>query len=259
MQLINTIRSFEINSVIVEWDIRSAGINIIQEYKLLPEDKIKALLKLPKKKMNIAVGEIGRKDKDFAKELENKFNEVTHLFINENSLDIDYDIVSVKRDAIFVINKEIVNSRFGEYIEFIPKNRYSRYLYLKPYEFYVTPEGTIDIKGISSDKELRENFINKHKDGILNLILELIYVAEGSNLDREKINDFLASFVSMYKNKELDYAYYREFTLDSKFRCNMFGNTVLMDEVNDYYLAKTDISYNYINIILPLIRLTCLR
>ena len=76
INLINSSRPFEINSMIVEWDIKRAGINLIKENKLLSEDKIKELEKMPKKDADILIGKMQIKDKEFSKNLELSFTNI---------------------------------------------------------------------------------------------------------------------------------------------------------------------------------------
>lgn len=257
MVYLNTNRAFEINSEIIEWDIHSAGISIIQEYQLLSNDKINKLKKLPKDRMNISIGKIGQEDKDFSRILEEKFNEVIKIFLTNNDLDIEYDILSIKRDAAFTINREVKHPTIGEFITFVPKNTYHAYLYIKPYEFLLKRDGSLDVKGLVGDREVRQNILSLHENGIINFINELINLCEGTNLDSKKINTFCAEFIRYYKNKELDFDYYREFTLESAFRYNLNGNEMMMKYIDSNILNNIDISYNYINLILPIINLVC--
>jgi len=257
MQYLNSSRLFEINSDIIEWDIKSAGMSIIQEYKMISQTKINKLLKLPKDTMNISVGLIGQKDKVFARDLEENFNTVIKLFMEQNNLDIDYDVISVKRDAVFTINREIKKDSIGEFITFIPKNRYHAYIYIKPFEFYLKRNKFPDIKGLSGDKETRNYLLSLHENGILNLIQELVQICETTNMDARKINNFCAEFVAMYKKRELDFDYYREFGTESKFKYVAFNNVMMMDNINASVLRSIDITHNYQKIILPLINLVC--
>lgn len=244
----NTGRPLIINSEIIEWDIKSANTSVIRSYGLLPDKKIEKIEKLDKHDRVVAIGNIMRKDKDFSKSLEDKFNEVIKIFMHDNSLDKDIDIISIKRDALFVVNKDIRNKNIGEFILFMKKNTYHSFLYIKPYEFYISDD-KIDVKGISDD------LLPLHKDGILQLISDIIEICGSSNMDKLQINRYLIDFVNAYKNRELPFEYYREFNNQSKYKCNLFGNEVLLDEIDEIYINQIDITFNYLNIVLPLIRI----
>lgn len=262
INIINSARPFEINSNIVEWDMRRAGIHIIKELELLPKKEIEYFESLPKKESDVAIGKRQIGDKEFSKRLEQGFTDMMNQFLSQNDLDIDFDVISIKKDACFVINRDIKNPRIGNWIEFVPKNKYHAYVNLKPflkkgkgYEFYFSRLDGVDVKGLSSDNDLRKKLISLHEDGILNFLEATIDLAEKTGLDPRQMNQFLHSFVEMYKKKELDYDYYREFSIESKFRYNFLGNEMMTNRIDESMLEKIRIDFNYIHIIMPLINL----
>lgn len=251
MFYLNKNRNFIINSEIVEWDIRAANLSLIKTYQLLPENIIDKIEPMKKADREIAVGLEMRKDKEFSKSLEKHFNIIIDEFLKVNNLDKDYDVISIKRDAAFVINRKINQSKFGDFIDFIPKHKYHAYIYLKPYEIYFEDNDNIEIKGLNND------VLSIHKDGMISLISDIIEIAETTNMNAKKLNHYLSEFVDAYKNRQLEYAMYREFTNESKFRYNMMGNIMMLDDIDETVLNRIDISYNYLNFILPLIQLIC--
>lgn len=262
INFINEARPFEVNSSIVEWDIRRAGIHIIKEFDLLPQKEVKYFESLPKKESDVAIGKRQIGDRDFSKRFEQGFTDAMHMFLEANKLDIDIDTISIKKDACFVINKAIKVTTIGNYIEFVPKNKYHAYVCLKPFlkkgnglEFYFKREGNVDIKGLTGNLDLRKKILDLHADGMLNFLETTINLAEVSGLDPKKMNQFLHSFVEMYKRKELDYDYYREFNIESKFRYHFLGNEMMTHMIDEPMLEKIKIDYNYIHIIMPLINL----
>ena len=254
---LNISRSFEINSNIVEWDMKRAGLSIIKEFNLLHPDTIKELEKLSKSDCDIKIGKMQITDKEFSKALEQKFTDAMKEFMDNNGIDDTFDVTSIKKDACFIINKKVTCDRIGNYIKFVPKNTYHAYVYLKPYEIYFKRDGDIDIKGMSSDRIIRNNIIELHKDGILNFIEYVIHLAETSNMDMMKISKFLHDFVEMYKKKELDFDYYREFNIESRFRYQFLGSEAMADYIDESMLEKVNIEYNYKTIVLPMINLLC--
>ena len=56
INLINPTRPYEINSKIVEWDIKRAGLNLIKENHLLSDSVISELEKMPKQDADIIIG-----------------------------------------------------------------------------------------------------------------------------------------------------------------------------------------------------------
>ena len=257
INLINECRSFEVNSSIVEWDMKRAGLNLTKEFGLLPDSKILELEKLPKKDCDIAIGKTQLRDPVFSKNLELKFTEAMNMFLEANDIDKDYDCTSIKKDACFVINKEIKYDSFGNFIRFIPKNEYHAYVYIKPLEFYFKRDGLIDLKGLSGDRKTRNQFLDIHKDGMINFLFYIINLAETTNMDKKKMHQMLHQFVLLYKKKELDFDYYREFNLESRFRYQFLDGEIMADNIDSVMLEKVNIEYNYIHLILPLINLIC--
>lgn len=254
---INSFRLFEVSSDIVEWDIRRAGLNLIKENSLLSDKKIGELSQLEKEECDKTIGKLQIKDKEFSKNLEQAFTDIMNLFIKENDLDAEYDVLAIKKDACFVINKKISKCTFGDHIRFVPKNKYHAYLYLKPFEFYFRRDGSIDLKGLCRDKKERSRIMKLHEDGILNLIQNVICVAEATQMNQAKINQLLHSFVDMYKKRELDFDYYREFTIQSEFRYQFMGAEIMAQNIDEAMFEKVNIEWNYKNIILPLINILC--
>lgn len=252
MFYLNKDRSFIVNSEIIEWDIKSANLSIIKEYNLLSDNKIAKIEKMNKQDRVVFVGKEMAKDKDFSKILEESFNLIIKEFIKLNNLDEEYDVLSIKRDAVFIINKNPLITQLGKYINFIPKNTYTSFIYIKPYEFYFT-NNDIEIKGLS--KNFEDEIKPLHQDGILAFLRDIIDIAANTNMNFRKMNMYLSEFVKAYKKKELPFNYYREFNASSKFKYIMYDNEMLMENIDDTILNNIDIQYNYINIILPLIQL----
>lgn len=246
-------RTLEVSSSIIEWDMKRAGLSLIREYKLLPVDTILKLEGMEKRLADETVGKMQISNRDLSVGLEKAFTEVINKFLEVNELDIATDIISIKKDAVFVINKNIKVDTFGEYIRFVNKNKYKRYLYLKPLEFYITSDWDVDIKGLTSDAKVRNEILQAHENGIMNLIKSFLDYAEKEGMRKDKLYKFLHDFVVMYKNRELDYDYYREFSITNKYRYQFLGAETLADNIDDSMLEKVNIEYNYKTIIMPLI------
>lgn len=239
MQKTNKDYPFIKNSQIIEWDIKSANTSLMRYYNLQPDNVIDKFIGMSKSEREVAVGKLMRKDKEFAKRLEESFNEIIDEFFKANQLDWD-DIVSVKKDAVFVKNHYVPNTDFGP-VRFIPKNTYKHVLLLPKYEIYLASDH-IDVKG------LPDSVLELHQDGMLYFIKELF-----STTSYFETEEYFAEFVRAYKLKELEFDYYREFNSDSMFRIGgeypMLTEAMIEDDIE--YL---DISYNYINVVIPTIQ-----
>ena len=236
-------RGVAYNSSIIEYDIRHANINVSKYYNLYNDIKyLDTLDALPKKEREVKFGLLLRKNKEFSKNLEIGFNNIVKEFLSVNNLDIDLDVLSVKKDAVFVINHKVNTTTFGP-VEFVQKNKYHAYLNLNRIEFYIGDK--TDVKGIGDGYKL-------HKEGIVLLIEELFdHIEKGRNP-----NEFLSEVAELYKKRQLNLEMYRQFDSKCKYKCIIDDNPVLLDDISYEILDEScDITYNYINIILPLIRM----
>lgn len=242
MQKTNRDYPFIHNNEIIEWDIKSANTSLMRYYNLQPNKIIDKLASMPKSQREISVGKLMKKDKEFAKALEESFNKIIQEFMDTNNLTWD-DIVSVKKDAVFVKNHGIQKSEFGA-VHFIPKNQYKHVLLLPKYEIYISNE-KIDVKGIPDEK------VALHKNGMLDFINTALDSADNF-ISMQK---FFKEYVTAYKLKELEFDSYREFNPDSLFT---IGGEFPMrvEDMIEEDMEFLDISYNYINVIIPTIQAT---
>ena len=114
-----------INKHITEYDIKSANISIARYYNLLPKETIDHLSTLNKQDRVIQVGKIQRDDKIFNEELNNGFEYMRRNLFLFNDIEDD-DVLSVKKDAVFIIDKILLYTKFDE-LEFAQKNSYTSY------------------------------------------------------------------------------------------------------------------------------------
>lgn len=238
-----------INSRVIEWDIKSGNTSIMRAFNLCPIERIQELEGMKKQDRVIAVGNM-MKDSEFSKKLEAGFNQVVNEFMELNGLNKDDDVLRIMRDAVYVINKPIKYDTIREYCHFIPKNEYIGYFFLNPYEFFIGQHG-IDVKGIDDEK------LKSHENGTLRVIRDVYDACVEYNMDQVKINAFMKGVVDAYIHRDLEFDAYREFNNESNFRINMYGHEVLSDAVTERDLSDVDISFNYLKIIIPLIKLLC--
>lgn len=232
-----------ISQEIIEYDIQSAGFNIIKFYKLLSDDKIEHLESLDKKQRQRTIGLYQKDNENFANQLNNKFVEIRKLFFESNQLD-SKDVLSIKKDAIITLRR-CSNTSFDN-ISFIEKNIYTSYFYMNNFEFYLGND-VLDVKGISDTK------LALHRDYMLDFLQKIFKMLEISSRKQTIVN--LKEFSEYYKGMKLDPGYYRELNRDSLYRLNKMinGDFFALDEYME--LDDINISYNYIKYIVPLINL----
>lgn len=244
---------FSFGSSIREYDMKSAGLSLIKEFNLLSNEDINKLESMNKQKRNKEIGLIQRRDKGFAKELLNKFIEARRRFIISNRIN-ENNILSIKKDAIFVIDRDCCELDFG-HIHFITKNEYTSFLKLNKLEFYInTNSKQIDVKGLGQDIEDKTQLHEYHDEYMLNFIMKFCTMKENI-VDRKIMQRYLSTFVKKYLNKELPAGYYRELDRMHPIRLKFedMDKEVCMREYNK--VDNVLINFNYFMYILPLVSL----
>ena len=213
------------NDDIIEYDIHDAGFSLIQQYQLLPPEKIKELERIPKGiQRHIQVGVLQRDDKEFSKRLTEKFTEVRALFMMMNQLKDD-SIISVKKDAIYTIGK-VKRTTFGK-VKFMEKNHYSSYIRfpdITNLELYYGENG-IDVKGMG------DAAVNRHRLYMLEFLRKTIKSIEEQD---SSVKRKFMRFFNQYKFDELDEEFYIEFNNVSRDQNKLF---------------------NYANLLIPLLKI----
>lgn len=230
------------NLTITEWDIRSAGFSVLKFKKLLSEDELKKLESLDKHTRTVREGLLQRERSDIAEEIVKTLSQVRQAFVLLNHIPEDA-ILTIKKDAIFLINQNPTVTTIKDTFEFRKKGVYTSYLQLpgKKEFYYNARTDELDVKGISKEG------VEKQKDYILNDIKK--FLRSGEKISPDIMFSLLKNYRSKYLNRELPLETYRE--LDSgSFRLNKY----LMENCDENMRNEIDISQNYMNYILPLIQ-----
>lgn len=231
-----------------EYDMSEAGFSLIKEYSLLPKKKINYLQNnFTKEERTKKIGKMMIYDSELAENLMECFIDIRRIFFEGNDIS-DNEVLSIKKDAIFVIGRTCDKLEFGDNIIFKPKNKYTSYFYLGNCEFYYSSyKNLLDVKGVSNKE-------NPLLDDIKNII------RYNEVMDKNKIYKYLKEFRNDYLNLELELESYRELNSRNSFKLknNFSGFNIYMDEdvkITEEQLEYLDISYNYNNFILPLINI----
>jgi len=230
------------NVNITEWDIKSAGLSVIKFEKLLPEDEIKKLENMTKQMRTVREGLFQKENPTLAEKIVKTLEKVRFGFAYMNNISSS-DVLSIKKDAIFLVNKVPEITTIKDYFIFREKSSYSSYIKLNKNEFYLKKDGKLDIKGINSEN------IRKQENFLLKDIAYFLRMSE--KLNPSQMFSILKNYRKKYLNKELPIETYRE--LDSGlFR---LSNNYFPAEVDDSVVDMIDISQNYMNYILPMINM----
>lgn len=232
------------SAYIVEYDIKSAGFNMLISARALTNTQIEYLSSLPKKERNIKIGLLQKDNPELKSILKNQFYKYRSEFIESNNIK-DNNIITVKKDAFFLVNAKVTNTIFDN-IEFRIKNSYSSYYRLDNFIeiFYNQRDDKIDIKGFTHVKE--------HEKYMIKFIKKIIKLNE---ISKESACRYLYKFANDYRKLKLPIGFYREFNEISQFRLKykFAANSIFINNFEDK--EEIDITYNYIHVILPFIKL----
>lgn len=229
------------NATITEYDLRSGGLSVIKQNRLLDQRYIDRLDAMEKPKRNIAIGKLQLRVKSLSKSMVEGFGDARQMFADQNGL-TEADVLSVKKDAIFVINKRIDHMKVSEFLEFRPKNVYTSYMLIGTKEAYFSSMGnTLTIKGVSDAvREKQAGFL--FRDAAR-------FMRQSERVDRSLLYENLRKYRSDYLNRRLPIETYRN--IDT----GMFATDEYeLDDVDDEYIESIDIAYDYIYFVLPMIR-----
>ena len=216
---------FLISNYIREYDIRKAGQTALLLGNCISKDQYNYLCSLPRDRRQIETGLLIKNNKGFDEVRKSFIQEARKFFIEQNELD-DSDILSIKNDAIYVINKIPNHTVFyNGILEFVPKNIYtSYYRYNRIEMFYyndmISDNEKLDIKNIGDDK------LVYHKEFMMDFLMYIFDLAQTSNII-EVVNT-MQNMLNQYINLDLSLGYYREFNARSCFKFNI-------SEFTNYY------------------------
>lgn len=256
MNYVNDALPFLVNCLITEYDIERGNTSVMRHYGLAQDEVISRLEGLSKKDRNVQVGLMQREDKNFAKALEAAFDKAVKEIVRQNDLDMDIDVLCVRRDAIFVVNKTLQKPKIGNSILFRPKHEYHASLQIGPkLHFFFESGKPVRVDHFIQETKDTDGILEKLRPGMFDFLEEFVQVCESSNMNRRRVYEWMANFCNAYKARSLDAEYYREFNRDASFRFQDGEMTTLMDYVPDDMIDSLDISFNYVNIIIPLLQI----
>lgn len=234
---------FLFNKEITEYDMKEAGFSLIQEFKLLPESKIAYLKKFGKDERKIKIGDMQRENEQLRNGMKDAFAQARKDFMEFNKLEPN-DIITVKKDAI-ITSKICKHTEIGKYINFRPKHSYTSYIQLgKRLEVYYSPYD-FAVKGIGDDK------LVYHEDYMIHFLK--LFFKKMESEDRTTVIGFTRRFIDKYKRRELEVGYYRQFDAKSEF--HVLGSDDKYMEFWEEDKDELDISYNFLNVLIKLIKI----
>lgn len=232
------------NNIIREYDMVNAGINILRHNNIFTQEEYDRLNSMDKLEKNILVGKFLKNNPDISDALMNEFINIRKELFERNEI-TDDDVLSIKKDAIFVINKKMNDLQLNEFYQFQEKNKYIGYMNIDNKEFYYDmTKRHLDIKGFSKHiKEFHSNYLFKELEELMYLDL-----SNEKNMVFEKLIQLKYSFVT----KELPKEYYYDIQ-QGKYLFETIGQMFYLDDIDDD-LKKICFINNNLNFILKIIK-----
>lgn len=233
--------SYLSNVFIYEMDIQKANINILYSKGVLDDETYKYLHDAERMVRQVYIGKL-TKDKTILSILKQGIVEAKKMLFESNSIQ-DYEVLSIKNDAVFTIGRLPSIREFG-LIKFIPKNQYTgfyRVLNLEMYYYYnnISKEEYLHVKGISDDN------VRRHENHFLQFLKDLFYTIQCNGI--EVALRLLKDFYLQYISYSLPVGYYRRFNSYSNyhFRVNTsIGTGFVIQEASEQQKNVLDISTN---------------
>lgn len=230
---------FLFSNYIREYDLSKANINVFYLKGVIDKNLYNKLMIASREERQITIGLLELEDRKNIKILADGIIEAKKMLFEANDIK-DSDVLTIKNDAVFVINKVLNHTKFGEFLDFKLKNTFTDFIYLKGIEIYygynrVTNTENIQTKGLGKKAYL-------HKDFMLDFIVYIMSEIEMGNIE-SAISSF-TDFFNDYTTGKLDIGYYREFNSDAMYSIINSPYKVFTAD-NDEYTKTNIININY--------------
>jgi hypothetical protein len=231
--------SFLINRMIYEYDLEHASISVMRSSGLVADEIIDWLETLPKHERVVNTGLLLKENRELNKFLIPEIDRIVNIFIEKNKLE-DSDILLVRRDAVFIIDKRPHVTVIDNY-NFRLKNKF---------DTFINIDRQIKLFYYSLDQKITTSGNFKLPDVVNDFLCEVLDNIYTKNLDLNFINTFTKNY---FEGNLVDDFYYSFNTLDKGF---ILPNKVLT-LVTPYYtnagqdkkLSKDENYFNFFHIV----------
>lgn len=227
---------------IYEYDIRKANINVLFSLGLIDKDYYDKLDHMSRMERQVEIGFLIKEDPALYDKLSAGIKEYKRKLFEANGVE-DTDIVSIKNDAVFIKDKMLDTTEFGN-VKFILKNSYTSFIKLGRMlttEVYfasdmVNGTASIDVKGI------KDEVLEYHHKYMASIIADVILSLECGDI--QDALTYITEIYNSYIERKLDIGYYRTFNSDSVFPIVANGKIYQMPYCDPQHVNALDISYN---------------
>ena len=227
------------NNYIREYDISKANINVLLAKNVISQDLYNKLYSSDRMTRQVYIGKMIRDNPLIQEILSDGIIEYKQKFFEANGI-IDSDIISIKNDALFILNKMPQVLNFDN-ITFVHKNTYTSFMRINELEIYYgagSDYEVIDIKGI------KDTDLEMYHNDFLGIIIDYFRYMQKSG--PEITLQYITSIINSYVNLELPINAYRRFRSSNDYSINALTTAYSVTWLQDTIEAKRsiDISYN---------------
>lgn len=227
------------NHYIREYDISKANINVLYAKGVINKDLYYSLYSADRMERQIYIGKMIRNNEKIQEILSNGITEYKQRFFEANNI-TDNDIISIKNDAVFILNKVPQILTFDN-VSFALKNTYTSFMRINELEIYYgydMNDEVIDIKGI------KDSDLEMYHMEFLNILITFFNLMQRSGA--QSTLEYITAIINQYVNLELPIGCYRRFRSSNDYSLNSlttaYGVTWLPDNMQNK--RSIDISYN---------------
>lgn len=232
---------FLFSNYIREYDLTKANISTLYLKGAIDKPLYDRLSVASREERQITIGLMELRDRNIIRLKHEGIIEAKKMLFEANNIE-DRDVLTIKNDAVFVINKVLKNTVFENgYINFKLKNTFTDFVNLSGIEIYYGCDRILDTENIQT-KGLGKNEC-LHRDFMIDFIVYIM-----NEIDTGSIEVAIASFNSFfldYINGKLDIGYYREFNPASMYSILNSPYKVFMVDDDEYTKTRViNINYN---------------
>lgn len=232
---------FLISNYIREYDIKKANINILYNANIISSNEYNYLLTCPREERQVKIGLLEQNNPIVVKALQDGITKAKEQFFKDNDIN-DNDVLCIKNDAVFLINKVAYNNKFGN-IEFVNKNVYTSFYRLGNMEIYYYNDMMLGVENIDI-KGMKDNVLLLHQNYFLEFLLVAFESAQTQSI--KDTLDIVITFYNRYLSLDVEKEYYREFNSESLYSMKKISNvfSYKCPYITKEQMKEVDISYN---------------
>lgn len=228
--------SYVKNNIITEYDLTAAATNIMYETGIIDDIVYERMMTTDKISREIMVGKLQINRPDVVEKLTAGYREARRLFVQNNNI-LPENVLSVRRDALYIIGDLELNGFITKKLIFRPKNRYNTFLrYGKRSELYLREDNSeIITKGFYKKMDTIA------KDSWLELVRE-IFILDQKPKQENVIYRKLALLKFQLSTKTADSKFYRS-VLEGKYIYDGYSSSCYIPGLDDTLLLNDNFNF----------------